>query len=349
MRTFGNALTAVYGRIRQPVHLLPQFKVKQKLMAALHDSGWGIDPNSGDIAMPTSSISGRSGQDDQSKGADGAAKQAAGADAAGKWPPHLLQATGFRPNDKAAPVRKHRSRFWLHALLIALAGGAGWMTSSIWMQPAGKQRAQVAQASEAQRLAREENSTLTRVLSDLRILQAAYANVQGQVSNLPAKSATDRMNGELASVTKALATLRRQSDAKDKDHAAVVRGLAERMAAEQKSGAAAIAALKARVEQLEKARVDMAPVASVNASRIARSQPPKEPASASSSLKRKPLDYVLRDVYRGSALIETRRGDILEVTPGMHIPGAGRVQSIVRRSGKWMVITSNGVIDSQPY
>ncbi len=296
--------------------------------------------------MPAPSIS------DSPRPESGKANAAAadsGQDSTGKWPPHLLQATAFRPSQSATPAKKHRSRFWLHGLVIAVAAGAGWATSSMWLQPL-KQQPRMAKASEAQRLASEENTTLTRVLSDLRILQAAYANVQGQVVNLPAKSDTDRIAGELAATAKALTSLRKQSESRDKDHAALVRGLAERLAAEQKSNSATIAGLKARIEQLEKARADVAPVASINSSNVARTQPVKQASAAPAAPReRKTLGYVLRDVYRGSALIETRQGDILEVVPGMRIPGAGRVQSIVRRSGKWTVITSNGVIDSQPY
>ena len=55
--------------------------------------------------------------------------------------------------------------------------------------------------------------------------------------------------------------------------------------------------------------------------------------------------WVVRDVYNGIALVESPRGSI-EVAPGEIVPGAGRVKSIERRGGGWIVITSRGLIDS---
>jgi uncharacterized protein YidB (DUF937 family) len=56
-------------------------------------------------------------------------------------------------------------------------------------------------------------------------------------------------------------------------------------------------------------------------------------------------NWVVRDVYRGIALVESPRGSI-EVAPGEIIPGAGTVKSIERRGAGWIVITSRGLIDS---
>jgi uncharacterized protein YidB (DUF937 family) len=56
-------------------------------------------------------------------------------------------------------------------------------------------------------------------------------------------------------------------------------------------------------------------------------------------------NWVVRDVYKGIALVESPRGSI-EVGPGEIIPGAGMVKSIERRGAGWIVITSHGLIDS---
>jgi hypothetical protein len=53
--------------------------------------------------------------------------------------------------------------------------------------------------------------------------------------------------------------------------------------------------------------------------------------------------WVIRDVGRGGALIESRRG-IFEVYAGDSIPGLGRVDAIRRQDGKWVVVTSKGLI-----
>ena len=53
--------------------------------------------------------------------------------------------------------------------------------------------------------------------------------------------------------------------------------------------------------------------------------------------------WILRDVANGSALIESRRG-MYEVYAGDPIPGLGRVDAIRRQDGRWVVVTSKGLI-----
>jgi hypothetical protein len=54
-------------------------------------------------------------------------------------------------------------------------------------------------------------------------------------------------------------------------------------------------------------------------------------------------DWVLRDVENGSALISSRRG-YYEVYAGDIIPGLGRIGPIRRQDGRWVVVTSRGLI-----
>jgi hypothetical protein len=53
--------------------------------------------------------------------------------------------------------------------------------------------------------------------------------------------------------------------------------------------------------------------------------------------------WVLRGVANGVALIEGRRG-IFEVYAGDPVPGAGRVDAIRRQDGRWVVVTTKGLI-----
>ena len=53
--------------------------------------------------------------------------------------------------------------------------------------------------------------------------------------------------------------------------------------------------------------------------------------------------WVLRDVAYGGAMIEGRRG-VYEVYAGDDIPGLGRVDAIRRQDGRWVVVTSKGLI-----
>ncbi|WP_375415194.1 hypothetical protein [uncultured Bradyrhizobium sp.] len=53
--------------------------------------------------------------------------------------------------------------------------------------------------------------------------------------------------------------------------------------------------------------------------------------------------WVLRDVSNGSALIEGRQG-VFEVYAGDPIPGLGRIDAIRKQDGRWVVVTSRGLI-----
>jgi len=69
------------------------------------------------------------------------------------------------------------------------------------------------------------------------------------------------------------------------------------------------------------------------------------PAPPKTELGRLPTveGWVLRDVAYGGALIEGRRG-IYEVYAGDPVPGLGRVDAIRRQDGRWVVVTSRGLI-----
>ena len=58
-------------------------------------------------------------------------------------------------------------------------------------------------------------------------------------------------------------------------------------------------------------------------------------------------DWVVRDVYDGVAVVESKHGP-LEVVPGVAIPGAGVVKSIDRHGAGWTVTTTKGVIAFVP-
>jgi hypothetical protein len=68
-------------------------------------------------------------------------------------------------------------------------------------------------------------------------------------------------------------------------------------------------------------------------------------ASAKVELARLPAveGWVLRDVGNGGALIESRRG-LFEVYAGDAVPGLGRVDAIRRQDGRWVVVTTKGLI-----
>ncbi len=52
---------------------------------------------------------------------------------------------------------------------------------------------------------------------------------------------------------------------------------------------------------------------------------------------------MVREVQRGTAMIEGRMG-MIEVNKGDTVPGLGRVDAIRKQDGRWVVVTSKGLI-----
>jgi len=56
--------------------------------------------------------------------------------------------------------------------------------------------------------------------------------------------------------------------------------------------------------------------------------------------------WAVRDVYRGVAMLQSRMGGMVEVEAGDVLPSLGRIEAIRRQDGRWVVITSKGMITS---
>jgi hypothetical protein len=118
----------------------------------------------------------------------------------------------------------------------------------------------------------------------------------------------------------------------------------------QAEPAAKIAKLSEAVDKLRAAPATApAPVAAAPAKDVTGSiTPPATAATVTGSkveVGRLPTvdGWVLRDVARGGALIEGRQG-VYEVYAGDPVPGLGRVDAIRRQDGRWVVVTSKGLI-----
>ncbi len=71
----------------------------------------------------------------------------------------------------------------------------------------------------------------------------------------------------------------------------------------------------------------------------------REEAPAPKPAKSEPVDgWVLREVYNGAALVESRNRRLYEVMPGGILPGVGKVEAIERRGTRWVVLTDKGFI-----
>jgi len=133
----------------------------------------------------------------------------------------------------------------------------------------------------------------------------------------------------------------------------------EKVEKAQAEPAAKLAKLSEAVDKLRAAPpADAVPVAAVapvapkeitGSVTVATAAPERSPALSAVAPKvevgRLPTidGWVLRDVGYGGALIESRRGTY-EVYAGDMIPGLGRIDAIRRQDGRWVVVTSKGLV-----
>jgi hypothetical protein len=137
---------------------------------------------------------------------------------------------------------------------------------------------------------------------------------------------------EIAALTKTLGEAKDASTAKiDALQAKVEQG---------RQDEAHLAELRDRLDKIEKANAELAakrddgPATTGSVPKAAPSAAPSTPVVKG---------WTLREVYDDVAVLEGRRGTI-EVERGATAPGVGRVKSIERRAGEWVVVTDRGLI-----
>ena len=121
--------------------------------------------------------------------------------------------------------------------------------------------------------------------------------------------------------------------------------LAKLSEAVEKLHAAAPAVAAASQPSPKEVTGSITPPATGPAAAAAGPKPNVQTADAKGDFGRLPTldDWVLRDVANGGALIEGRRG-MFEVYAGDPVPGLGRIDAIRRQDGRWVVVTSRGLI-----
>jgi hypothetical protein len=73
--------------------------------------------------------------------------------------------------------------------------------------------------------------------------------------------------------------------------------------------------------------------------------PPPPLAAAAPAIGGVVDGWVVREVHRNTALIEGRLG-LIEVDRGDIVPGLGRIESFRKQDGRWVVVTTKGLIMS---
>jgi len=151
----------------------------------------------------------------------------------------------------------------------------------------------------------------------------AHADVASLKANLDA--VTRGANGQLAKLAERLDRLERA----------------------QAEPAAKIARLSESVDRLEKKNAALAAAAA--APETTGSIASAAPAAGDAKAPDKVLpDWIVREARAGRALLENRYGGLFDVTAGSVLPGLGRVESVKRHEGQWVVVTAHGTIYSAP-
>lgn len=130
------------------------------------------------------------------------------------------------------------------------------------------------------------------------------------------------------------------------------------IAALKSNAAAQSAKLTERIDRIEKAQAEPAAKLAKLSEAVDKLRAPAPAATAAASPEttgsikpvaaqpnRLPLveGWTLREVYDGIATVVGRSG-IYDVIPGDPLPGVGRVDAIRKQDGRWVVVTSRGLI-----
>jgi hypothetical protein len=157
------------------------------------------------------------------------------------------------------------------------------------------------------------------------------------------------LQGVIAKLSTEVASLKASLDSNAKTANAQLAKMADRVERAEKAQAepaSRVAKLSEMLERIDKrtASAAAAPVAPALASA------PDVTGSIATKQQDRPSvvnGWVLREVFRGGAMVENERMGMFEVVPGANLPGLGRVETIRRQDGRWVVVTPKGFIVSQ--
>jgi hypothetical protein len=191
-------------------------------------------------------------------------------------------------------------------------------------------------------------TSVARLDADILALKASVEQ-NSRMATGQINKTSDRLDKVERAQTEPAAKLAKLSDAVEKLRNAQATTLAAAapaapVATAHAAAAPAAAAPAAPKENIKEVTGSVTPSATAAAA-PAPAAAPATPAKPEVAKLPTVEGWVLRDVGRGGngALVESRRG-IYEVYPGEPIPGLGRVDAIRKQDGRWVVVTSKGLI-----
>jgi hypothetical protein len=246
------------------------------------------------------------------------------------------------------PRLEHLVSFGPQVALATCLFGFAWAAgsyfsgdqSSLFSRPKPPASPSIAQQERIERaeLARE----VQKMAADIRALQASMETLRDE-------------QGQAAKTRSSFDGLTARLDAVRNEASAAIAAMAVKAERVQREPEAKMPQVIDRLDRLERklttsaAMASAAPAAAGATQRTAQiaADPARLPQDGADGSRKSHLitNWVVRDVYGGIALLESTHGTI-EVAPGEIVPGAGRVKSIERRGPGWIVITSQGLVDS---
>ena len=109
-----------------------------------------------------------------------------------------------------------------------------------------------------------------------------------------------------------------------------------------RSTSAQLTKLSDRLDKLDQRSASSETTGSITTASAAPVAPPAAPKVNDRILQ----DWIVQDVRSGRALLQNRYGSMFDVGEGSNLPGVGRVDSIKRQDGQWLVLTERGTITS---
>jgi hypothetical protein len=240
--------------------------------------------------------------------------------------------TPDRPSPKPIWQNHHARR----AAAIAVAIGLGWAGGSLAVsgrQPAQSTHEWVDPATSG---IRQNEADLLRLTGDVRILKAVVESMKESLDQTRIDGA-----GQQRAFVERVEGVERIAHNLTTQMAHVVNA-SERLEHNNADAGLKLSVLSGRLDGLERQTAAAAKAASPMADGPQQTGALPDAKTAS---KQRPLEgWVLHDVQRGIALIESRNGRLHEVAAGQTLPTVGRVEAIERRGRAWVVVTSKGII-----
>ena len=183
------------------------------------------------------------------------------------------------------------------------------------------------------------------------VTATSLSGSQDQVSSLQERKVMQqtvaRLGDELSTLKTSLDAASKSAHAQTAQLAKLSQTMNEKLAAATTKANAALAQASAEVTGSISAPQTVAAPTSAIAEATPLPQPRPQQIAAVESQPR-PLvvpGWSVRGAARGAGLVESH-GEIFEVVPGASLPGLGRVESIRRIDGRWIVQTPKGLIVS---